>query len=180
MPVPCMNPRAQSLAGAMPAARVGRRSSRVLQDGLRQRSTILPFVARRLFRLAGSAKAGAGVAADTGKRSYSDHDTQKCCIAGADRNDSDDGSFSVDIRLQLPQCPAGLGSCGNAVLITHLCIWLLQCGCVFLRVPPGAVVVIAAYSSPLRLASSPEYRRCGRSLRTAMPSAFFCPTSTTS
>lgn len=32
---------------------------------------------------------------------------------------------------------------------------------------------------PLRLASNPEYRLCGRSLRTAMPSAFFCPTSTT-
>ena len=36
-----------------------------------------------------------------------------------------------------------------------------------------------AFSS-LRLASSPEYRLCGRSLRTAMPNAFFCPTSTTS
>ena|SRR5437667_5685083 len=32
----------------------------------------------------------------------------------------------------------------------------------------------------LRLASSPEYRLCGRSLRTAMPSAFFCPISTSS
>ena len=31
-----------------------------------------------------------------------------------------------------------------------------------------------------RLASSPEYRLCGRSLRTAMPSAFFCPISTSS
>ena len=31
----------------------------------------------------------------------------------------------------------------------------------------------------LRLASSPEYRLCGRSLRTAMASAFFCPISTT-
>jgi hypothetical protein len=32
--------------------------------------------------------------------------------------------------------------------------------------------------SLLRLASSPEYRLCGRSLRTAMPSAFFCPIMT--
>src|ERR1019366_2182725 len=31
-----------------------------------------------------------------------------------------------------------------------------------------------------RLVSSPEYRLCGRSLRTAMPSAFFCPISTSS
>jgi hypothetical protein len=33
---------------------------------------------------------------------------------------------------------------------------------------------------PFRLASSPEYRLCGRSLRTAMASAFFCPISTSS
>ena len=39
---------------------------------------------------------------------------------------------------------------------------------------------IPARLSPLRLASSPEYRPCGRSLRTAMPSAFFCPISTSS
>ena len=38
--------------------------------------------------------------------------------------------------------------------------------------------MIVAYPSPLRLASSPEYRLCGRSLRTAMPSAFFCPIRT--
>ena len=31
-----------------------------------------------------------------------------------------------------------------------------------------------------RLASSPEYRLCGRSLWTAMPSAFFCPIRTSS
>jgi hypothetical protein len=30
----------------------------------------------------------------------------------------------------------------------------------------------------LKLDNSPEYRLCGRSLRTAMPSAFFCPIST--
>jgi len=29
-----------------------------------------------------------------------------------------------------------------------------------------------------RLVSSPEYRLCGRSLRTAMPNAIFCPIST--
>ena len=57
---------------------------------------------------------------------------------------------------------------------------LLQRGCVLLRVPSSAVVVIVAYPLPLRLASSPEYRLCGRSLRTAMPSAFFCPISTSS
>src|ERR1019366_6366432 len=33
---------------------------------------------------------------------------------------------------------------------------------------------------PFRLVSSPEYRLCGRSLRTAIPNAFFCPTSTSS
>ena len=34
--------------------------------------------------------------------------------------------------------------------------------------------------APLRLLSSPEYRLCGRSLRTAIPKAFFCPIATTS
>jgi hypothetical protein len=33
---------------------------------------------------------------------------------------------------------------------------------------------------PFKLARSPEYRRCVRSLRTAIPKAFFCPTSTSS
>jgi hypothetical protein len=32
----------------------------------------------------------------------------------------------------------------------------------------------------LRLACNPEYRLCGRSFRTAMANAFFCPISTTS
>lgn len=38
----------------------------------------------------------------------------------------------------------------------------------------------ASRVSPLRLARSPEYRLCGRSLRMAMPRAFFCPTTATS
>ena len=29
----------------------------------------------------------------------------------------------------------GLGSCGDAVLVVHLCVWLLQRGGVLLRVP---------------------------------------------
>jgi hypothetical protein len=48
-----------------------------------------------------------------------------------------------------------------------------------------AVGALPRQSIPARLSlpkldSSPEYRRCGRSLRTAMPNAFFCPTSTSS
>jgi hypothetical protein len=31
---------------------------------------------------------------------------------------------------------------------------------------------------PFKPASNPEYRLCGRSLRTAMLNAFLCPTST--
>jgi hypothetical protein len=38
----------------------------------------------------------------------------------------------------------------------------------------------AARLSLLKLVSSPEYRRCGRSFRTAMPNAFRCPISTSS
>jgi hypothetical protein len=75
---------------------------------------------------------------------------------------------------------AGLGSCCDAVPVIHLCLWLLQRGCTLLRVPSSAVVVIVACPLPHRLASSPEYRFCGRSLWTAMPKAFFCPMSTTS
>jgi len=61
--------------------------------------------------------------------------TLKNGIAGTDRDDSDHGSFSVDVRLQLPQCPAGLGSCGHAVLVVHLCICLPQRDGVLFRVP---------------------------------------------
>ena len=81
--------------------------------------------------------------------------------------------------IHCPQCPAGIGSSGNAVPVVRLCVCLLQCGGVLLRVPQSAIVIVA-YPPPLRLASSPEYRLCGRSLRTAMPSAFFCPISTSS
>jgi len=44
----------------------------------------------------------------------------------------------------------------------------------------GGYVLTVNDPSFLRLASSPEYRLCGRSLCTAIPSAFFCPISTTS
>ena len=78
---------------------------------------------------------GARVAAERQQRSYSDHDTQKRGIAGTDRDDSDDGSFGVEFRLHLPQCPAGLGSCGHALLVVHLRVWLLQRDGVLFRVP---------------------------------------------
>jgi hypothetical protein len=110
--------------------------------------------------------------------SYSHHDAQECCIAGTDRNDSGNRSSSVDVRQYCPQCPAGIGSSGNAVPVVRLCVCLLQRGGVLLCVPESAIVIVAY--PPLRLASSPEYRLCGRSLRTAMPRAFFCPISTSS
>ena len=75
----------------------------------------------------------ATVAPDTPNVHTRDHDTQKCGAAGTDRNGSDDGSFGVEFRLQLAQSAAGLGSCGNAVLVVHLCVWLLQRGCVLFR-----------------------------------------------
>jgi hypothetical protein len=76
------------------------------------------------------------------QRSYSDHDTQECGVASFDWNSFDDGCSHVEFCLHLSQCAAGLGSCRDAVPVIHLCVWLLQCGCVLLRVPPGAVVVI--------------------------------------
>ncbi len=78
------------------------------------------------------------------QRSYSDHDTQECSVAGFDRDDSDDGSFAVDVRLHLPQCLAERGSFGHAVLVLYLCVWLLQRHGVLLRVPQNAEVVIWA------------------------------------
>ena len=66
---------------------------------------------------------------------YSDHDTQKCCAAGTDRDDIDDGSSRVEFRLQLAQSAAWLGSCGHALLVVHLRVWLLQRDGVFFRVP---------------------------------------------
>jgi hypothetical protein len=79
---------------------------------------------------------------DTGGRSYSDHDTQKCGVAGSNRNDSGDGSPRVEFCPHLPQCPAGLGSCGDAIPVIHLCVRLLQCDGVLLGVSPSGVVVI--------------------------------------
>jgi hypothetical protein len=75
------------------------------------------------------------------QRSYSDHDTQNCGIAGIHRNRSDDGSFGVEFRPYLPQRPARLGSCGHVVLFTDLRIWLLQRDGVLFRVPSSAAVV---------------------------------------
>lgn len=112
--------------------------------------------------------------------SYSHHDAQECCIAGTDRNYSGHRSSSVDVRQYCPQCPAWVGSSGNPVPVVHLCVCLPQRGGVLLCVPPQSAIVIVAYPPPLRLASSPEYRLCGRSLRTAMPNAFFCPITTSS
>ena len=68
-------------------------------------------------------------------RSYSDHDPQKCCVAGTDRDDSDDGSFGVGVRLQLAQSAAGLRSSGHALLFADLCVWRIQRNGVLFRVP---------------------------------------------
>ncbi len=82
------------------------------------------------------------------QRSYCRHDTQKCGVAGTDPDDSDDVSFGRDARPHLPQCPAGLGSSGDAVLLAHLCVWLLQRNGVLFHVPPSADVMILARTAP--------------------------------
>jgi len=76
------------------------------------------------------------------RASYSDHDTQECCIAGTDRNDSGNRSLSVDVRLYRPQCPAGIGSSGDAVSVVRLCVCLFQHGCVLLRVLQSAIMIL--------------------------------------
>jgi hypothetical protein len=43
--------------------------------------------------------------------------------------------FGVEFRLQLAQSAAWLGSCGNAVLVVHLCVWLLRRDGFLFRVP---------------------------------------------
>jgi hypothetical protein len=75
------------------------------------------------------------------------HDTQECGVAGAGRNDSDNGVFSVGFCLQRPQCPAGPDSCDNAVIFVHLCVCLLQRGSVLLRVPQSKNGNISATGS---------------------------------
>ena len=84
----------------------------------------------------------ATVAVEPLRRSYSDHDTQKRGAAGTDRDDIDDGSLSVEFRLRFPQSPAGSGSCGHALLVVHLRVWLLQRDGVLFRVPSSAAVVV--------------------------------------
>jgi hypothetical protein len=75
---------------------------------------------------------------------------------------------------------------GVVPVVTLFSSFIYAFGClsvdgVLLRVPPDAAVVVIVHNpSFLRLASSPEYRLCGRSLRTAIPNAFFCPLRTTS
>ena len=54
----------------------------------------------------------------------------------------------MEFRLQLAQSVAGLGSCGNAVLVVHLRVWLLQRDGVLFRVPPSAVVILARVHFP--------------------------------
>jgi hypothetical protein len=87
---------------------------------------------------------GTGVVSDSGKSSYSDHDTQKCGAAGTHRDDIDDGSLDMEFCLHPHQCPSGLGSCRHAVVVVYLCIRFLDCGCVLLHFPQGTVGVILA------------------------------------
>lgn len=92
------------------------------------------------------------------QRSYSSYDTQECSIAGADRDDSGNRSFSLDIRLNRPKCPTGIGSSANAVPVVCLCICLFQFGGVLLRVPEGTVVTLAR--AALFQSSPQESRGC--------------------
>jgi hypothetical protein len=90
---------------------------------------------------------GTGVASDSRKSSYSGHDTQKCGAAGTHRNDIDDGSFGVEFCLHPHQCPSGLGSCRDAVVVVYLCNRLLDRSCVLLHVSQSTVGVILAWTA---------------------------------
>lgn len=46
-------------------------------------------------------------------------------------DDFDNGSLGVDVRLQCRQRPAWLGSCRDAVLVVHLCVWLFSAAVFF-------------------------------------------------
>ena len=78
------------------------------------------------------------VVARHSQRSYSRHDTQECGAAGFDRDDVDDGSFGMGVRFQPSQCPAGRGRASGALLVIHLCGWLLYPDGVLFRVPSSA------------------------------------------
>ena len=70
--------------------------------------------------------------------------------------------MGVEFRFQRGQCPAWSERTSGALLVIHLCVWLLHPDGVLFRVPSGAVEEIVCVPSPLKLASNPEYRRCGR------------------
>jgi len=47
----------------------------------------------------------------------------------------------MGFRFQRGQCSAGRGRTGGALLVIHLCVWLLHPDGVFLSIPSGAAVV---------------------------------------
>jgi hypothetical protein len=55
--------------------------------------------------------------------------------AGFGRDDIDDGSLAMGVRFQHGQCPAGRGRTSGALLVIHLCVWLLHPDGVLFRVP---------------------------------------------
>ena len=69
------------------------------------------------------------------ERSYSDHDTERCGIAGIHRHDSDNCALNMDVRLARYQCSAGRRACSRALRVVRLRTRLLYRGAVLFRVP---------------------------------------------
>ena len=62
--------------------------------------------------------------------------------ASSGRNGFDHGSLCCGgVRFQRGQCSAGRGRTSGALLVIHLCVWLLHSDGVLFRVPSSAAVV---------------------------------------
>jgi hypothetical protein len=89
----------------------------------------------RLFRLASSPKAEAGVADHTATDHIPTMTLKNAALLALIGTILMTALLVWTFVLTLIQCPAGLGSRGDAFPVTHLCVRPLQCGSILLRVP---------------------------------------------
>jgi hypothetical protein len=85
-------------------------------------------------------------------------------VAGFDWDDSDDGSSSVEFRLQGAECPPRRGRSGGAHPVIHLCILLLHRDGVLFSLPSNTAVVGIGHTASNRQKSmvrARTYRRGG-------------------
>ena len=75
------------------------------------------------------------------EHSYSEYDPQECVTSCADRNGSGNGPSGLGLNCGCVKRRARTCSRCGSVLITHLCVWCLQCGRVLFCVSQSSVVI---------------------------------------